>query len=108
MHIDRILLGFGIMLSALSFVLIFLYVIIRHLTDKYGKVKTVEAVVIHKSKMEPFSKVKSSGMGTRCYVVFQVNGKKISFRVSEFSYNGYRIGEKGTLKYKGERLIDFK
>ena len=107
MDFNRIVLGAGILLSITSFVLIFLYVIIRHLTDKYGKVKSVEAVVIHKSKMEPFSKVKSSGMGTRCYVVFQVNGKKLSFRVSEFSYNGYRIGEKGTLKYKGERLVDF-
>lgn len=107
MDINRILLGFCILLSVASYILIFLYVIIRFFTNKYGKVKSVEAVVLHKSKMEPFSKVKSSGAGTRCYVVFQVNGKKMSFRVSEFSYNGYRIGEKGTLKYKGERLIDF-
>ena len=107
MDINRIVVGAGILLSVAAYIFIFLYVIIRHFTEKYGKVKSIEAVVIHKSKMEPFSKVKSSGLGTRCYVVFQANGKKLSFRVSEFSYNGYHIGEKGILKYKGERLIDF-
>ena len=107
MDFNRILLGTGILLSCASFILIFLYVIIRHFTDKYGKVKTVEATVLNKSKMKPFSKMGSAGAATRYYVVFQTNGKKMSFRVSEFSYNGYRIGEKGTLKYKGDRLIDF-
>ena len=30
-----------------------------------------------------------------------------SFYVSELSYGGYRVGESGTLKYRGDRIIDF-
>ena len=41
-------------------------------------------------------------------IVFSVNGKKKSFYVSQFSYNGYKVNEKGTLKYKGNKLISFK
>ena len=38
---------------------------------------------------------------------FSVGEKKKSFYVSQFSYGGYRVGEKGTLKHKGDRLIGF-
>ena len=40
--------------------------------------------------------------------VIYFNDKKKSFYVSQFSYNGYRVNERGTLKYKGDKLIEFK
>ena len=74
---------------------------------KFGKVKVVKASVVHKQVNEVYSKYSGNGKAYRYYVTFQFNGKRKSFSVSEFSYNGYRKGETGTLKYKGDRLIDF-
>ncbi len=81
--------------------------LVRLIKSRYGKVKTVKAKVIDKFKTETFSKYSGNGKDEQCRVVFEAGGKKHSFRVSEFSYNGYRVGETGTLKYQGERLIDF-
>ena len=55
-----------------------------------------------------FSKYSGTGKHEKYVVVFSVDGKKKSFYVSQFSYNGYRVNEKGTLKYKGDKLIEFK
>ena len=85
----------------------FLGIIVYCLVRKFGKAKTVKATVVHKQSAEVFSKYSGTGKAYKYYVTFQINGKKKSFSVSEFSYNGYRVGERGTLKYKGERLIDF-
>ena len=41
-------------------------------------------------------------------IVFKTKDKKLSFNVSAYSYNNYRIKEKGTLKYKGNQIISFK
>ena len=46
--------------------------------------------------------------GGKYYAVLSIDGKKKSFYVSQFSYNGYRVNEKGLLKYKGDKLIEFK
>ena len=35
------------------------------------------------------------------------DGKRLPFYVSEFSYSGYRLKEKGTLTYRGDRLLKF-
>ena len=72
---------------------------------QYGKTKTATATVVSKQVSESVSKY--SGTVKSYYVTFSVNGKHRSFKVSEFSYGGYRKGETGTLKYKGDRLIDF-
>ena len=85
----------------------FLGIIVYCFLRKFGKAKTVKATVVHKQSAEIFSKYSGTGKAYKYYVTFQFNGKKKSFTVSEFSYNGYRVGESGTLKYKGERLIDF-
>ena len=82
-------------------------VLIRTIKNRYAPVKTVKAVVIDKNKIEAFSKYSGNGKTERCVIVFSVNGKKKSFYVSQSSYNGYRINEKGTLKYKGDKLIAF-
>ena len=83
-------------------------ILIRTIKNRYAPIKTVKAVVIDKNKIETFSKYSGNGKAEKYVIVFSVNGKKKSFYVSQFSYNGYRINEKGTLKYKGDKLIEFK
>lgn len=75
---------------------------------KIGKTKTCKATVVNKQINETFSKYSGSGKAYRYYVTFQMNEKRRSFAVSQFSYNGYRVGETGTLKYRADRLIDFR
>ena len=40
-------------------------------------------------------------------IAFSVDGKTKRFQVSQFSYNGYQVNEKGMLTYKGNQLIKF-
>ena len=83
-------------------------ILVRMVKNRYAPIKTVKAVVIEKNKVETFSKYSGSGKSEKYVIVFSIGGKKKSFYVSQFSYNGYRINEKGTLKYKGGKLIEFK
>lgn len=83
-------------------------VLVKAVKNRYAPIKTVKAVVVDKNKVEAFSKYSGSGKSEKYVIVFSVDGKKKSFYVSQFSYNGYRINEKGTLKYKGDKLIEFK
>ena len=83
-------------------------VLVKVVKNRYAPIKTVKAVVIDKNKVETFSKYSGNGKSEKYVIVFSVEGKKKSFYVSQFSYNGYRINEKGTLKYKGDKLIEFK
>ena len=83
-------------------------IIARTIKNRYASVKTVKAVVIDKHIVENFSKYSGNGKNEKYVIVFSVDGKKKSFYVSQFSYNGYRVNEKGLLKYKGDRLIEFK
>ena len=99
--------GIGILLLCVTYVLFFITVIVQKLTYKYGKVRTVKAIVVSTYRTERVS-YKGAGTKVECGVVFKTeNGKKLSFRVSELSYGSYKKGERGTLKYKGDRLIDF-
>ncbi len=82
-------------------------VIIKFLCRGKSPVKTVDAVVVEKYKHKHVSKYQSTFSNESCVVVFSVNGKKKSFTVSEFTYDGYKIKEKGKLKYKGDKIIDF-
>lgn len=92
--------GIGL-LAAVSF-------LVRFVKNRYAPVKTVRAVVVDKNKVETISKYSGTGKHEKYVVVFSVDGKKKSFYVSQFSYKGYQINEKGTLKYKGDKLIEFK
>ena len=83
-------------------------ILIKTIKNRYAPIKAVKAVVIDKNKIETFSKYSGNGKVEKYVIIFSVNGKKKSFYVSQFSYNGYRINEKGTLKYKGDKLIEFK
>lgn len=75
--------------------------------NRYAPMKTVKATVIDKQKIEVFSKYSGNGKNEKYVIVFSVDGRKKSFYVSKFSYGGYRINENGTLKYKGDKLIEF-
>ena len=83
-------------------------VLVKAVKNRYAPIKTVKAVVIDKNKVEAFSKYSGNGKSEKYVIVFSVEGKKKSFYVSQFSYNGYRVNERGTLKYKGDKLIEFK
>lgn len=80
---------------------------IKIFRSRFGPIKTVKATVVDKNRIEAFSKYAGNGKHSKYVIVFEVNGKKRSFYVSAFSYGGYRIGETGKLKYRGDRLIDF-
>ena len=81
--------------------------LVKAIKNRYAPIKTVKAVIIEKNKVEAFSKYSGTGKSEKYVIVFSVEGKKKSFYVSQFSYNGYRVNEKGTLKYKGDKLIEF-
>lgn len=98
-----------ILLAIACTLFLFGKIIYQILRNRYAKVKTVKAQVVDKFKADKFTKIYGSAARTpQYYVVFQIGSKKKSFRISEFSYGGYRIGECGTLKYKGDKLVDFK
>lgn len=90
-------------------IVIALGVMIRLINDVFGSVKTADAVVLDKREYDERIIRKSQAPYTRRrYVVdFDCNGKKRSFYVSEISYRGYQKGQKGILKYKGSKIIDF-
>ena len=86
-------------------VLLFGLPMIRLLRTRCATVKTVKATLIDKHTIENFSKYSGTGKSVKYVVVFSVDGKKKSFYVSQFSYDGYRVGESGMLKYQGDKLI---
>lgn len=82
----------------------------RLLYNYFSKEKREEAVIVNKQSFDKTIYRKNQApFVLKTYVItFQCKNKKRHFDVSEFSYNNYRINQKGTLKYKGSRLIDFK
>ena len=99
--------NFGAYLAVAITILWFVGTILWFLQRQFGRTKTVKATLVNKQVTEDFSKYAASGKSYHYYVTFLINDKRRSFKVSEFSYNGYHKGESGTLKYKGDRLIDF-
>lgn len=97
---SMIMMGIMILVSLLAFS--------RWALKRMAPVKTVQAKVVDKHVIKlAYSKTGTYGKKERYAVVFQTDGKKLSFYVSEFSYHGYRKGETGKLTYKGDRIIDF-
>lgn len=101
---EKIITIFSIVFAVLCWLLI----IKNAIGNKFANVKTVKAEVIDKYKSNIVSNYPDALKKERHVVVFKTKDKKISFEISAFSYNGYRISEKGTLKYKGNRIISFK
>ena len=83
--------------------------LLRIILNKFGNEKEIEAKVINKQYYQSRLARKAENFRDEdCYVVtFLAGDKKLSFYVSEYSYNGYIINQKGTLRYKGTMLIDF-
>ena len=81
---------------------------IKMAVNRFAPVKTSKAVVVDKTVIQRFSKYAGDGKAREYVIVFSLEGKKKSFSVSQFSYNGYKINEKGTLTYQGNRIISFK
>lgn len=96
--------GYGVFGALAVLYGIYLFRLVWH---RFAPVRTAKAMVVDKFKTETFSKYSGNGKSVRCVVVFSVEGKKRSFPVSEFSYGGYRIGETGTLTYRGDRIRNF-
>ena len=88
-------------------VVLFIAVYVRSFQRMFATVKTVDAVVVKKYKVDEFTKYSGTGKKSRYVVVFEVGNKVLRLNVSEFSYSGYRVNEKGSLTYKGNRVIDF-
>ena len=74
----------------------------------FAPVKTIKAVVVDKHIVERFSAYSGNGKREKYAVVFSVDGREKMFYVSQFSYNGYWIGEEGLLTYKGGQIVEFK
>ena len=83
-------------------------ILVKLVKNRYAPIKTVKAVIIDKHIVETFSKYSGNGKSEKYVIVFSIDGKRKSFYVSQFSYDGYKVNEKGTLKYKGDKLIAFK
>ena len=95
---------------AIEFVLLLLlwfWIIRKAIITRHAPVKTVKAEVVDKYKPNIVSRYPRTSNQERYIVVFATKHEKLSFDVSEISYNNYKIKEKGTLKYKGTKLISF-
>lgn len=91
-------------------VVIFVGIILRVLKDRFSHEKSAKATVVDKNTFRDRALLFHQAPHTthRYVVTFDLNGKRMRFYVSELSYQSYKIGDKGTLVYKGLRLIDFK
>ena len=86
---------------------IFVEMIVGAVKQKYGKPRTVRAVVVDKYIEESFSKYSGTGQRERYVIVFSAQGETLSFYVSEFSFGGYQLHEEGMLTYQDGRIIAF-
>lgn len=94
-------------LVLILWLVVIIRLIYKVIKNKYSPVKAVKATVVRKNKIDSFSKYSGNGKREKYAVTFLADGKKLSFYVSEFSYRGFKVNENGTLKYRGDRLIDF-
>ena len=94
-------------LSIILFLVFWILIIKKIIAGKFSPVKTVKAEVVDKYKTDMVSKIQGTFKRQHYIVVFKTKDKKLSFAVSEFSYENYRTKEKGTLKYKGNKIISF-
>ena len=85
-------------------------IVIKITVSYCTKEKCIKAIVIDKQSYDKRIYRKSEAPFTKSdYVItFLCGTKKKYFNVSEFSYRNYRVNQKGTLKYKGNRIVDFK
>lgn len=106
--------GLSLMSNIFNYLAVILFVgcwgliIFRFLKNRNARVRTIKAVITDKYKNKTISRMQGTFKKESYIVVFDTGNKKLSFTVSEFSFANYRVGKKGILTYKGDRLIDFK
>ena len=86
---------------------LWLLILRKIIVIRLASVKTVKAEVTDKYQTERVSRFPVTFAPVGFTVVFKVNDTKLSFSVSEFSYKSYKIKDRGTLKYRGNRIISF-
>ena len=94
---------------ALIGAIIVIGIIIRVIINLFSKEKSIKAIVVDKQSYDKQIYRKSQAPFTvKEYVItFLCGNKKKYFSVSELSYRNYKVNQKGTLKYKGNQIIDF-
>ena len=94
-------------IAIILFFICWVLIVRKIIVNRYAPIKTVKAKVVDKYKPNIISRYPEIFKNRRYIVVFETNNKKLSFDVSEFSYDNYKINEKETLKYKGSKIINF-
>ena len=91
-------------------VIIVVGIIIRVIINIFSKEKSIIAKVVDKQSYDKqiYRKSQALFMRKEYVITFLCGNKKKYFTVSELSYRNYRINQKGTLKYKGNQIVDFK
>ena len=95
-------------IAIVLFLLCWFLIIKKFAENKYSKVRILNAKITDKYKSNTVSHYPGTYNRVNYTVVFEADGKKLSFSVSEFSYNNYKVNKKGTLKYQGNKIISFK
>lgn len=90
--------------------IIFVGILIRVCKNSFGSVKEAEATVADKQiYTKRIMSKKQAPYDKKEYTVTFVSGKKkFKFVVSPISYNSYNLHQKGLLKYRGSKLLEFK
>lgn len=94
--------------------LLFLLLIIgtgrKFFRDYLSKTITVKVKVADKNAVtyKPVKKIAIPGTVTDYIVGFNADGKTLHFKTSVWVYTSVKEGEKGTLRYKGDRFISFR
>ncbi len=91
----------------LLFLLCWILVLRKMMRNRFATVKTVQAKVVDRYQPDIVSNYPGTFKPERYIVVFETKEQRLSFDVSKFSYDNYRIQDQGTLKYKGTKIISF-
>ncbi len=85
-------------------------IIIKIIADYFSKEKCIKATVLDKQNYDKrIYRKNQAPLTQKEYVItFLCGNKKKYFNVSELSFDNYKVNQKGTLKYKGNRIVDFK
>ena len=95
------------LILVLLVLLLWIVVIAKLVLSKFAPTKTISAEICDKYIKNSALKHYGTFKGENYIVVFSTAGGKLSFNVSKYSYDNYRLNDKGTLKYKGRQIISF-
>ncbi len=96
------------LIFALFAAFISISIIVRRCVNRFSKIREVNAEVIKKERYaETVIRMKRPTQVYRNVVTFMCSDKKRTFYVSEFSYDGYNVGECGILRYRADEIVDF-